>query len=376
MNSRHRIGINGLFLRKPGSGIGQVTKFFLATLEALNQEGRDYTIYTDTPDIVSWALDQERLVYIKPLWSRDDIIRKILWEHIQLPKRALKDGVTHFLSLYQAPTEFPKSITHTMVVHDVIPELFSEYRRNSRMRMLWNLTKRGIAKASKLVAVSQSTKSDLIKYLGVAEERIRVAYPSINPIFFEADHQQVLTKYELAPGYLYHGGGLEIRKNTKSLLTAYADWRAARAGVPPLVISGHIHERDNLLATDVHGLIAELKLEDSVRLVGFIPAEDLPGLYKHASLFVYPSLYEGFGMPVVEALSQGTAVMAERNSSLGEVGGEAVYWTKTFTKENLNMCYERAVNSAPEEKSKRVLQAKKFQSWPDFTQKVLDTLLQ
>jgi alpha-1,3-rhamnosyl/mannosyltransferase len=111
-------------------------------------------------------------------------------------------------------------------------------------------------------------------------------------------------------------------------------------------------------------------------LLGFVPDEDLPSLYKEASLFIFPSLYEGFGMPVVEALSQGTAVLAERNSSLGEVGGESVYWAKAFTKENLNMSYQRARNSSPEEKNIRVLQAKNFQSWSSFTQKIFDTLIQ
>lgn len=377
MNTEKHIGINGLFLRKSGSGIGVVTKFFVESLATSGMQESEYTLYIDTPDTTFPVGETGKLVYIKPLWTRDDLIRKILWEHIQLPKRALKDGITHFLSLYQAPTEFPKHIRHSMLVHDIIPEIFPEYRRNSRTRLLWNLTKRGIAKATKVVAVSQSTKNDIVKHLGVAEEKIVVAHPSINPLFFQEDNIDVLAKYDLSSGYLYHGGGLEIRKNTESVLTAYAAWiQNASTTVPPLVISGHVHESDNPLATDVHDLITELKLEERVRLLGFVPDEDLPGLYKEAALFIFPSLYEGFGMPVVEALSQGTAVVALKNSSLGEVGAESVYWVERLTKENLEMNYQRALQSSSEEKSARVLQAKNFQSWPAFTQKVLDTLLQ
>lgn len=386
MNTANHIGINGLFLRKPGVGIGVVTTFFLSELERIDLKDARYTIYVDNPDMTFSVGERGQVLYLKPWWKRDDIIRKLLWEHIQLPKRAMAEGVTHFLSLYQAPTEFPSRIRHTMVVHDVIPELFPEYIANSRIRFLWNLTKRAITKANNIIAVSQSTKKDITKYLSVPEEKISLAYPSISPIFFQELHSQeierVLAKYNLAPGYIYHGGGLEIRKNVKSLLTAYAAWRKASSEgnqVPKLVISGLIHSENNSLATDVKGLIAQLGIEEAVELLGFVPNEDLPALYNQAALFVFPSLYEGFGMPVVEALSQGTAVIASRNSSLGEVGGECVLWlggSETLTKETLEAGYQKALLSSPEMKQVRVLQAKSFCSWQQFAQKVIDTLVQ
>lgn len=207
-----------------------------------------------------------------------------------------------------------------------------------------------------------------------------MAYPSINPIFFkETAPEGILERYSLTPGYLYHGGGLEVRKNTDSLLMAYAAWRSAasdKADIPPLVISGTVHDTGNPLATDVHSLIEKLQLEDSVRLLGFVADADLPGLYEGASVFVYPSLYEGFGMPVVEALSQGTAVMAERNSSLGEVGGDGVFWVENFNKESLESCYRKALQSTAEEKAVRRLQAQGFHSWKNFTQNIINTLIQ
>lgn len=383
MNRQKHIGINGLFLRKPWVGIGQVTKFFLAELEHLDLQGTKYTIYTDALETELPVGQHGRVEYIKPWWQRDDRIRKLLWEHIQLPKRALRDGITHFLSLYQAPTEFPKAVVHTMVVHDIIPELFPEYVANMRSRLVWNLTKRAIQKATHLVAVSQSTKRDVIKHFGIAEENVAVSYPSINPLFFQEQNAEsinrVMEKYSLTAGYLYHGGGLEIRKNTASLLTAYAAWRKGSgtpSQIPPLVISGTVHDESNALATDVKSLIAKLQIEDSVLLLGFVPDEDLPALYSQASLFVFPSLYEGFGMPVVEALSQGTATLALRNSSLGEVGGECVFWTDVWNKETLEANYHKAEASSLEEKSVRILQAENFRSWKNFTQKIVDTLIQ
>lgn len=384
MKDNRLIGINGLFLRKPGTGIGQVTKYFLETLAQETGSDFEYRVYTDEDQLSVPLGGRGVIVYIKPWWKRDDLIRKILWEHIQLPKKALADGVTNFLSLYQAPTEFPKALRHVMVVHDLIPEIFPNYIPNSRTRMLWNLTKRALRKTSALVAVSQSTKRDVEKYLAVAGNKIEVIYPSVNPIFFEEannahDQENVLEKYQLSPGYLYHGGGLEVRKNTESLLTAYASWRAStqdKSSVPKLVISGTLHDKSNRLATDVEGLVKTLQLEGSVRLLGFVPDVDLPSLYRGATLFVYPSLYEGFGMPVLEALSQGTAVLATRHSSLGEVGGESVYWTANFTKETLEMNYQKAVQSSVEEKNVRILQAKNFKSWFTFSKALVDILIQ
>ncbi len=383
MSTIKRIGINGLFLRKPGTGIGQVTQFFLSELQTSSTEDVEYIIYIDEEKVEYATGKRERLAYIKPWRKRDDRIRKLLWEHIQLPKRALRDRVTHFLSLYQAPTELPKTIPHVMVVHDLIPEVFSEYVSNTRSRLIWNLTKRAIKKATKIIVVSQSTKQDIIKYLHKDENDVIVSYPSINPIFFEEiepeEKERVLRAYSLSSGYLYHGGGLEIRKNTESVLAAYAAWRNTAANpsvLPSLVISGTIHDPGNPLATDVQGLIDRLSLNDSVKLLGFVADQDLPALYKEASLFIFPSRYEGFGMPVVEALSQGTAVIASRNSSLGEVGGEVVFWTEELTKENLEASYQKALQSSNEEKRIRRLQAEGFRSWGNFAQKIIDTLIQ
>lgn len=379
MNTPKHLGINGLFLRKPGTGIGQVSHFLLQ--EFSKGVAKDlYTLYVDTPDTSFPVPEGSQVVFIRPWWQRDDLIRKLLWEHIQLPKRALADGVTHFLSLYQAPTEFPYRIRHTMVVHDMISELFPVYRATIRSRFMWNLTKRAIARASALIAVSKSTSKDILTFGPVAAEKITLAYPSINPLFFAekkgAKTEEVLSKYALAPGYLYHGGGLEIRKNTESVLTAYAAWRQAEPeGVPPLVISGFIHEESNPLATDVRGCISKLGLEGVVRLLGFVPDEDLPALYSEASLFLFPSRYEGFGMPVVEALSQGTAVIAEKNSSLGEVGGDSVFWVEALTRESLQKSYQQALQSSEEERSVRILQAKNFSSWNQFAQKIIGTLI-
>ncbi len=138
MNTSTHIGINGLFLRKPGSGIGQVTRFFLESLQTLDLQGTPYTLYIDDPEYTFPVGENGKVVYLKPLWKRDDLIRKLLWEHIQLPKEALKDGVTHFLSLYQEPTEFPPSteLIAVLVYSGTLPK--EEFEKQTRSLLFLN----------------------------------------------------------------------------------------------------------------------------------------------------------------------------------------------------------------------------------------------
>lgn len=138
-----------------------------------------------------------------------------------------------------------------------------------------------------------------------------------------------MATYGLVPGYLYHGGGLEIRKNTEALLRAYVQLVEDEKNgtlntlLPPLVISGNIFPESNPLATPVKTLVRSLGLVERVRLLDFVPEQDLPALYKNALFFIYPSRYEGFGLPVVEALRVGTPVLTSDVSSLPEVVGNA-----------------------------------------------------
>lgn len=333
-----KIGINASFLRKPGTGIGQVTLYFLQTLaESASGKTHTFFLYLEEDADTSYPPENFQKRVFLPFWKRDDLFRKMLWER-RLAREAAKDGCDVLLSLYQSGTIVPETLRHTMIVHDIIPRLFPEYRGNMRQTLYWKTVEWGIQAVDHtddhIVAISGHTKRDLIRELGIPEEKISVAYPDVAPRFSDVLAPEaaaaVLKRYDLAAGYIYHGGGLEVRKNTEGLLQAYALLRdKEREGtlpfaLPPLVISGKIFPKANKLATDVKGLIKALSLEEKVRLLGFIPDEDMPALYKGALFFVYPSLYEGFGLPVLEALRMGVPVLASNTSSLPEVGGEAV----------------------------------------------------
>lgn len=332
-----KIGIDASFLRKPGTGIGVVTEQTLrALLRIPESEAHRFVLYTDGMTDVSFLpANRFKIRIFLPFWKRDDVPRRILWER-RLAREAMEDGCEVFVSLSQSATSFPVSsgIWHLMVVHDIIPFLFPAYLGKPTNRLHARLIASAISRADSILAVSETTRRDLSLNLGVPERRIAVAYPDCAPRFrkpvTDEEFGRVLDFYGLSRGYIYHGGGLEIRKNTEKLLCAYAELAKERKDLPPLVISGAIHSRKNRLATDVTGLIRKLDLGSRVRLLGFVPEEYLPALYRGASCFVFPSRYEGFGLPILESFSCGVPVVAGRTAgAVPEVAGNAALLVDT-----------------------------------------------
>ncbi|PIX89920.1 MAG: hypothetical protein COZ29_02710 [Candidatus Moranbacteria bacterium CG_4_10_14_3_um_filter_45_9] len=381
-----KIGINASFLRKPGTGIGQVTKNVLQTLISHPQyltHIDEFVLYCEEEPELDFSLPENFHIRVfLPSWKRDDTLRKILWER-RVAFLAKKDGCDAFLSLYQDSTVFPKSgsIRHTMVVHDIIPKIFPEYRDNTRQALYWRRVERGILSADHIIAISEHTKNDLVSELHIAQEKISVIPLDVNPQFRNPISSErisaVLKKYDLTPGYIYHGGGLEIRKNAGMLLRAYARMIknpliSLETKMPILVISGKIFDTKNKLATDVVGLIQALQLQKDVKLLGFVPDEDLPALYSGSLFFVYPSLYEGFGLPVLEALCMHTPVLSSDTSSLHEVGGQAVLYTNPKDIDAMSHQMKRLISDEALRKtliSQGAVQTLQF-SWEKTVQKI------
>ncbi|KKR22144.1 MAG: Glycosyl transferase group 1 [Candidatus Moranbacteria bacterium GW2011_GWA2_39_41] len=331
-----RIGINASFARKPGSGIGQVTINFLKKI-AQKKTSDEFVLYLeeDLPRDIKLPKNFSKKIFL-PAWKRDDLVHKIWWEKWSLPKMVKQDNCEALISMYQCPTILNKNIKHVMVVHDLIPKLFPEYLNNWRKRLYWSLTEKAIKRADKILAISSRTEKDLIAHLGIDPQKISVNHVDVDPIYkkrVQTRHaSSVLKKYRLKPGYIYTGGGLEVRKNTEGVIRAYKFLLEKNANehfvheFPKLVVSGKMMPELAPLIVDVQKLVKELNLSKRVRLLGFVPQTDLPALYNQSVMFVYPSHYEGFGMPVLEAMSAGTPAITSKHSSLPEVGRDGVLY--------------------------------------------------
>lgn len=380
-----RIGVNANYFQKPSTGIGVVTLEFMRAL-AETPEGRAHEwiwYYEGSVPEEVWP-ENWQFRKVSTWWKRDDIPHRYLWERFALPSAIERDECDVFFSLYQSATILPKEIRHVMLVHDLIPKRFPEYLRNVRQRLHYRSIEKAIQAATRIVTPSRATKQDLGLFLAVPRVKVIVAPLGIAPAFqtaLAADvRDTVLRRYELEPGYLYHGGGLELRKNTALLLRAYAKLVHSADGdkVPLLVITGTVHAENNALATPVRTLITELGLESRVRLLGWVPDTDLPALYQGAKIFIYPSRYEGFGLPVLEAFASGTPVISTAAGSLAELVHDAAL---VITPDDSDALARAILTLSTDEAARHTLRTKGSEqaatySWPRFVQTVLSTLLQ
>jgi len=376
-----KIGINASFARKSNTGIGQVSINFLKELSKFKKDKFVLYLEEDLPKNIKLPKNFKKRIFL-PLWRRDDLIRKVWWEKILLPKKIKEDKCDVFLSLYQCSTKLDKRTKHIMFVHDVIPELFPEYLNNSRKRKYWNLTKEAIRQADKIIAISARTEKDLIQQLGIDPKKITVNHIDVDEIYkkeiSEIKSVKILKKYKLKPRYIYSGGGLEIRKNIEGLIKAYAILFESNKrsqliqNFPQLVISGKLMPKLAPLALDAEKLVKKLNLKRNVKLLDFVPQNDLPVLYKNARVFVFPSFYEGFGLPVLEAMNVGIPVITSKKASLPEVGRDAVLYFNPEDVQDMAMVMKNVLlneNIRTELKRRGRERAKNFE-WKKFVKKL------
>ena len=209
-----------------------------------------------------------------------------------------------------------------VTVHDVIHLLFPEFLpHRSALHYARFMLRRATRKSRRVITVSATTRDDLIATVGADPERIRVIHNGVDQAFSRRlppeEITQRLAPHGIAPPYLLFLGNPKPHKNLERLLDGYA--RAGRllaAPPPPLVVAGARDGADALRArADALGIAG------SLAVAGWIPDQDLPALYQGATLFTCPSLYEGFGLPVLEAMASGTAVLTSRGSALLEIAG-------------------------------------------------------
>ena len=205
------------------------------------------------------------------------------------------------------------------IVYDLIPlrlpTLFPEHG------MFREQIRRVCQRSSMLIAISECTKQDLIELMGVEPERIHVVYPGQNCDAQRCNPNQiatVLALHRINRPYVLYVGSLGPHKNVTTLLRAYEQARLANKVSAALVLAGGTEWGEETLA-----VLESLKVKQDVIVTGFVEDEDLPGLYAGAELFVFPSLYEGFGLPVLEAMAYGKAVVVSDGGAVPEVIGRA-----------------------------------------------------
>jgi len=366
-----RIGIDYTAAVRQGAGIGRYTRELVRALAKLNR-GHDYVLFAAAGGQrladAGWPPNfQMRSV---PLSDR---ALAILWHRLQLPLWV--ELVTGSVDIFHSPDFVlpPVRRAKTLVtVHDLSFMRYPQCADANLRAYLNKVVPRSVHRANLVLADSQSTKDDLVELLGVEPARIEVVYPGVeerfHPIENQAILEQVRKRYNLPPRFVLGLGTLQPRKNFTRLIEAFADLRFAICDLHLVIAGGKGWLYEEIFAT-----VEQLGLEEKVIFPGFVADQDLPALYNLADLFVFPSLYEGFGLPPLEAMACGTPVITSDASSLPEVVGEAGLIVEATDVEDLAEAMKRVLedDALQEEMIARGLeQARKF-TWEEAASKLL-----
>jgi glycosyltransferase involved in cell wall biosynthesis len=312
-----RIAFDGTTLRPRRTGVGYYTEHLL---HHLAQEAPDdeITVISNRP------IDTTRALPSRVRVSRSDwFTPRLLWMQMLAP-RALGDmraDVAHFTNgLMPIGTRTPTVVT----IHDMSLTLFPQYHPARRVLLSRPLAAMAARRADAVVTVSESARRDMLRLYQLPPERVHViheaAAPSFRPIRDRRELERVRREYGLGDRIILYVGTIEPRKNLPALISAFAARRKTGDLSHQLVCVGPY----GWLSRGVGQLVERLDVGAAIRFTGYVPFGDLPALYSLAEMFVFPSVYEGFGLPVVEAMACGAPVVTGRTAALTEVGGEAV----------------------------------------------------
>lgn len=234
---------------------------------------------------------------------------------------------TVFMPIQVLPYGLPQTARTVVTIHDLAFKYYPETFPSRDARRLSWFTDEAVRRADRLIAVTEATKRDLLRsYAGLDEEKIRVIRHGFDPARFDPEpgpeDGRILRGYGLVSRrYALFVGAIQPRKNIGGLLDAFA---RVRERIPEmrLVIVG----ARAWLWQGIERAVSEHRFRDDIVMAGAVRPEDLPVFYRHARMFVYPSFYEGFGLPILEAMACGTPVITSDNSSLPEVGGDAALY--------------------------------------------------
>ncbi len=318
-----QIGIDVHSAHQRTTGIGVYTQNLVAALRALDSDNR-YILYgSDRP---------------RNLRTLERIIR----ENAYLSVCSLRDGldILHIPG-YSAPLVSRGMLIVT--VHDLIGMIYPE-NLALMSRFYWGTwLPMVVSRADTIIADSNNTKKDVMKLLGVREDKIRViplaADPKFHPVKDALALAQVKKRFNLEKPFVLYVGAIEPRKNLIRVMEAWARVRS-RTKVPhQLVITGF----QAWAYREVSDLVQRLGIKRDVVFTGYVRDEELPLLYNASELFIFPSLYEGFGMPVLEAMACGVPVLTSNTSSIPEVAGDAAIMVDPTDVEKMAQAIERAL---------------------------------
>ncbi len=324
MAESHTIVINALQYKQDSSGIGILLRELFGRLI----QQTDYKCQFVLPGKSPIFPHRDNVEIIEAPVTYEEGVKRTFYQSFRLGPEYCRDAILLTVDS-KIPLLLPKSCRVVPLITDLalfrMPEVYQKSRE-----VLWRLQYRFLCQhAEKFLAISEFTKKEMVEILAVPPEKIEVvpcAAPScMHPVTENAQFSALRSRYRLPEHYILFVGNFNPRKNIERLLHAF-DRMKKETGLPQelVIAGGQGWKFDKAIA------LQGIETQASVHFIGYVPDEDMPALYSAADVFAFPTLYEGFGIPVIEAQSCGTPVLTSNITALPEISGEAAFYVDPY----------------------------------------------
>lgn len=309
-NMKKKIYINATILDERPTGLGIYVKNIIAKLK-----NKDIDFEVFCPIEIEGVKVDKTTEKLKTTYKKKGGIVRFLWTQFILPLKVNKNDIVYHPFQYLSILSRSKQI---ITIHDFIPLYYPEVAKHQYYyyKIIMPIL---LKRAYKIICISENTKNDVIKFFNVDEDKLVEIYNGYdNELFNTKDiKENVIEKYNIKEKYFIAVGAGYSHKNLETALRAFK--KVSDKNKCEFIIVG----KDSDYIKKLKQLCIELKIEEKVKFIGYVPDDDLPTLYNKSIAFVYPTLYEGFGLPILEAMACETVVLSANNSSLPEVYGDA-----------------------------------------------------
>lgn len=369
-----KIGIDGRPLTEKRTGIGTYTYEIIKKLNELDLKN-EYYIYSNKEVYLDFELNNN--------WKICKYSSKIgtFGLYFKLPVRLKKDNIDTFWGTQHClpkRNKYTKSVNYILTIHDIALEKFKNIGSVYNTLIQKLILKKSCENANKIITVSMATKRDLIEILSIDSNKIDTVYCGINKRkeiqLSTEDRNKIEKKYKIneKTDFIFFLSTIEPRKNLDTAIKAFELYKTENDADLKFIISGGLGWKcKKILKT-----IENSKYKEDIIRTGYITKEEKEYFFKNCKAFVYPSLYEGFGIPILEAMQNGAIVITSNISSLPEVGGDVpLYLNNMYDEKELAMLLKQALSLRKDEKETIVKngyeQIKKF-SWVECATKILE----